>query len=402
MFKNLDMKILVISTMYPNKVLPVHAVFVRERVKAISKRCEVKVVSPIPYFPGTGIVRHGKTRNSISNYENQEGIDVFFPRFYSIPKILRPLDGISLFLSMYYLTNTTLKNYDFDLIDAHLAYPDGFGAILLGKIFNKPIVVTVRGHDLNVFPSFPIRGKQVSYTLRHASKIIAVAGALKQKAIALGADRRKVEVIPNGVDLARFSTIDTLTARKRLNLPLYKKIILSVGHLVKRKGFQYIIESLNILLLRGVKNIHVVIVGGPGEEGDYSKELQDLIKSKGIEENITLVGPRNHHELPLWYNSADIFCLASEKEGRPNVVLEAMACGLPVVATNVWGTKELIPSEDYGLLVGNQKTELLADAIQKAIEMQWDRKKITSFASTWSWERNSLDVFSEFQKLVVK
>lgn len=393
------MKVLSISTMYPSRSQPVHALFVRERVRAVSRLCEVKVVCPVPWFPGLSATAQGRLRGSIPRYERQGEVDVYFPRFFSVPKTLKPLDGLSVFLSAYRLVKGELSGFDFDIIDAHLAYPDGFGAVLLGKVMRRPVTVTVRGHDLNDFPKYPARRRQIEYTLRNADRVIAVASALKEQALKLGAAPERVEVIPNGVDLSRFHPSDKASARAVLGLPQHKRIVLSVGHLVRRKGFQHIIEAAGLLRQRGMSDVYAVIVGGPGAEGDYSRTLEGLIRSKGLEGSVMLAGAREHNVLPLWYRSADLFCLASEKEGRPNVVLEAMACGLPVVATKVWGTPELLPSGEYGILVEGHDGPGMADAIESALSRQWDSSKITEFAKKWTWERNTENLIAEFTKL---
>lgn len=392
------MKILSISTMYPNAAQPVHATFVRERVRALAKKAEVKVIAPVPYFPGLGTTAKGRLRLSIPHHELQDGIDVYMPRFFSVPRIFKPFDGISIYYTLKSFLQTRLNNYDFDVIDANLAYPEGYGAVLLGKALGKPVTVTLRGHDINVFNDYPVRRRQIMWTLDHADRVIAVAEALKDGAVRLGADPQKISVVQNGVDLSKFKPLTAAEARIELNLPPDTKIILSVGHILERKGFHHIIKAIDLMRNKGLSNVLLVIVGGPGEEGDYSAKLNELISDNRLEKIVLMPGPRPHEELAKWYSAADIFCLASDKEGRPNVVLEAMACGLPVVATNAWGTPELIPSDEYGLLVDRPDSALLADALAAALNRQWNRQKIVSFAQSWTWERNSTLMMEEFIK----
>ena len=349
------MKILVFSSLFPNNMWPGHGVFVKERMVHFSRQtgCEIKIVAPVPYFPPIKIGSRWQF-SQIVHQETIEGLEVYHPRYFMMPKVGMFFYGRKMFLSVLPAVRRIQRSFDFDLIDAHYVYPDGFAAVLLGQFLKKPVVVSARGSDVNQFAKFPFIRKFLSYTLRRADQVIAVCQALKDAMMQLGLLGDKIAVIPNGVDIDKFYPVSKEEARKKLGL-VGKKIILSVGGLVPRKGFDLLVKALRILLdERQGQELSLVIVG----EGPSRKELEQMIAALNLGASVRLVGDVPHQELYCWYNAADLFCLASSREGWPNVLLESLACGTPVVATNVWGIPEIICSDSVGLLTKRDEREI--------------------------------------------
>jgi teichuronic acid biosynthesis glycosyltransferase TuaC len=398
------MRILSISTMYPNVSQPISGIFVRNRLEALAKLATLTVVSPIPYFPLVSrFIPLYSERMSIPYSANNAEYNVIYPRFFSVPKILKPLDGLFLAIAVYqHICRMRSQGEDFDIIDAHLAFPEGFAAILLGRIFKKPTTITLRGHDINELPRFPVRRLQVRYALRRADRIFAVAAALKDGAIGLGADAGKIFVSCNGVDHRIFKPVDSRLARSQLGLPGDKRILLSVGYLVERKGFQHLIESMNILVNKlGVKDVLLYIVGGRGGEEYVKPKLDKLISQYGLATYVHFAGARPNDELVFWYNACDLFALMSSKEGWPNVILEAMACGKPVVANRAWGIPEIVCSDDYGCLVPNPpQAEIVAQTLFSALNRTWDKSVIVNYAQKQSWEMVAKRLLGHFEELL--
>ncbi|MCA9751453.1 MAG: glycosyltransferase [Gemmatimonadetes bacterium] len=379
------MNVLVIATLYPNESQPVHAVFVEQRVVAMARRFPVRVLCPVPWFPFTGWMGRYRHRASIPRREVRHGIPVEYPRFLSVPKFLKPLDGVFLGLACRAATRRIAREFPVDRIDAHLAFPDGFGAVWLGRRLGVPVSVTLRGHDVNDLPDYPVRRRQVAWTLRHADAVFAVADALRDAAVELGAPPERTRTVANGVDPERFSPRDRREARRELGLPEDGRVVLSVGHLVERKGFHHVVRALP-RVLRDAPDARLVIVGAPGEEGDFTAGVETAIRETGLEDRVRLVGAVRNEELAPWYSAADLFVLASAKEGRPNVVLEALACGTPVVATRVWGTPELVSRPEVGRLVDRVDPETLGEALAWGLTRPWNRDVIASHAGSFSWE----------------
>jgi len=387
------LEVLVLTQLFPNKEQPSLGVFVKERIKELAKLCNLKVVAPVPWFPPLKVFNRWYQFSQVPYYETIDGLDVLHPRFFLIPKMGRCFYGILYFLSIFSSIVKLRKKFDFDLIDVHWVYPDGFAGVLLGKLLKKPVVVTVRGADIADFPKYFLLRKPIAYTLKETNAVIAVSEALKEKVLKLKTPEQKIAVVLNGVDAGKFRPTDKTEARRSLNLSLEETIVLSIGNLIKRKGFDELIKVVSEIKKGGFNNLVLLIVG----EGPDRSRLQIQINRLKANSYVKLVGYKEHRELYKWYSAADLFCLASRREGCPNVILEALACGIPVVATKVEGVPEIIRSEDYGILVVSQNSMALAKAITEALKKDWNRKKLVEYARENSWKKCANKVFQEFE-----
>ena len=354
--------------------------------------CRLRVIAPVPYYPS---IRLGKRwrHSQVVREEVIDGIQVYHPRYFMIPKISMPFHGLMMFLSVLNFVKTIRAQFDFDIIDAHYVYPDGFAAALLGRFFHKPVIVTARGSDINLFTQLPVIRRLIRYTLKKVDAVIAVSETLKRRIVDLGISEHKVAVVPNGVDGRKFHPVAKSEAREKLGLPNHRKLLLSVGGLESVKGFDRLIRAIKILIDEfGETDILLVIVG----EGSLRKNLLQLISLHSLDTHVRLVGPVQHDQLHLWYSAADLFCLASRSEGWPNVVIESLACGTPVVATAVGGIPEIIRSEVLGLLTENDDGHM-ADRISEALRRTWKPKEITNYLEHHSWEDTAESVIRSFE-----
>ncbi|MBI4698890.1 MAG: glycosyltransferase family 4 protein [Nitrospirae bacterium] len=392
------MKILVITSVFPNSKQPALGVFVRERMVNVARHCEIKVIAPVPWFP---LVRFLKKnyRPKVEYLEIQDGIEVYHPLFFSIPYFFKFLDGFFFFISSITMTWKVQRNFKFDIIDSHFVYPDGFGSVLLAKLFRKPVTVTVRGTIKKLLKYSLIR-IQIKYALNESARIFTVCKDLKNTVMALGVSEGKISVIPNGVDAEKFHPMEKLEARKALGLPEAKKIIISVGGLVERKGFHRVIAVLPAIK-KIIPEVMYIIVGGSSVEGDYGSELRRIVKQMDLEKYVMFAGAIPHDRLYKWLSASDIFCLATSNEGWANVFLEAMACGLPVVTTREGGNEEVVSSEEYGLLYNIENEKELSDSIMNALRKNWNKDKIVEFARANSWNVRVNQLLKEFQDLLV-
>ena len=382
------------SALYPNSVWPNHGVFVKERVNAVarSNRCDLRVIAPIPYYPPIDAGWRA-AYNKVAESEIIDGIRVDHPRYFMIPKIAMPLQGLTLFASLLPVARRTQKEFAFDVIDAHYIYPDGFAAVLLGRVFDKPVVVSARGSDVNEFAKYPIVRRLIKFTLAGANHVVAVSDALRARILEMGISPGKVSLIANGVDTAKFNGTDKREARLRVGLGLDRPIVLSVGGLNPVKGFDLLIRSFKLLLDRtGEPKPYLVIVG----EGPVRRDLEVLIAQSGLQNDVRLAGAVAHESLHRWYSAADVFCLASRSEGRPNVLLEALACGVPVVAPPVGGIPEIINSDTIGLLP-ERRAESIADSLRSALMRQWDPRQLRNHAELHRWESTATRVVDVFE-----
>lgn len=300
--------------------------------------------------------------------------------------------GLSMFLGSIRQISQRMRETSFDLIDAHYVYPDGFAAILLGQLFNKPVVVSARGSDINLFSEFTTIRPLIREVLSRADGLIAVSESLKSTMVKLGCVPDKVTVISNGVDSNKFQLRPQAEMRQLLGLPGSRPILLSVGKLTENKGFHILIEAV-ASLRENRPDVLLVIIG----DGDYRSRLSRKIRDLGLEDNVRLVGTRPHDQLSAWYSAADLFCLASASEGCPNVVMEAMACGRPVIAT--WVAAQIVDTPMLGILV-NRTPEEFRHAMEQALSCDWDHASIVDRARSSSWEKVAQSVFGVFSNVV--
>jgi glycosyltransferase involved in cell wall biosynthesis len=282
--------------------------------------------------------------------------------------------------------------FDFDLIDAHYYYPDGVAAGIIARKLGKPFVVTARGTDLNLIPQYPLPRRLILETAQQASASIGVCKALMDTLVELGGDAAKCNVFRNGVDLERFRPEPRAAARQRLGLPTERRQLLSVGHLIERKGHHIAIEALPLL----PPDIDLTIVG----TGPEQSALQALAMRLGVTPRVRFAGMIPQTEFKWWYSAADILLLCSSREGWANVLLEGMACGTPVVATNIWGTPDVVSTPDAGLLMRERAAPALAESVQQLFAAYPDREKVRRHAEGFSWDQTTQDQLRLFREIM--
>jgi glycosyltransferase involved in cell wall biosynthesis len=283
--------------------------------------------------------------------------------------------------------------YDFDLIDAHYYYPDGMAAALLARWLRKPFVVTARGTDINLVPEYALPRRMIRWTASRAQGSIAVCRALMDELAGLGAEPSKLHVMRNGVDLERFHPLPPGDCRAALGLPSDCTLLLSVGHLVERKGHHVAIEAMVEL-----PEFHLVIVG----EGEEHDRLRRQILALRLEDRVTLVGARPNTELAQWYSAADALILASSREGWANVLLESLACGTPVVATAIWGTPEVVRDAVAGRLMAGRDAGSVVRAIRSLFYQYPDREAVRRYAEGFSWAETSAAQVALFREVIAR
>ncbi|MBF0265653.1 MAG: glycosyltransferase family 4 protein [Gammaproteobacteria bacterium] len=371
------MKILTFSTLYPDKVRTRHGIFVETRLRHLvaNGNVESRVVVPVPWFP----LQLGPYAEfaRIPKEDIRHGISIQYHRFPLIPKIGMTLSPFLMAVFLYpTLKKIINEGYDFDLIDAHYFYPDGVAAALLSKWLNKPLTITARGTDLSLIPQYTLPRKMIQWAAKKASGMITVCQALKNTLVnELNVEEKKVFSLRNGVDLKLFyPSPERELIRKKLDIK--DKSIISVGHLIERKGHHLVIEAM-------LKCADVTLyIAGDGEEENNLKALVSKLK---LESRVIFLGALLQEQLRAYYCAVDMLILASSREGWANVLLESMACGTPVVATNVWGTPEVVSEPEAGVLVDRTITSI-ADGIKQLFQNYPDRKLTRKYAENFNWD----------------
>jgi teichuronic acid biosynthesis glycosyltransferase TuaC len=391
-------RILSLCCLYPNPSQPRLGLFVQRRLQALAQLTDLVVVSPI------AVVQYGNPKgerlrlgHSDIPGEQQNGrVTILYPRWF-YPPFSGGAAPVWLFLCLVFVLARIRKKFPFEILDTHFGYPEGIAGALLSSALGVPFTMTFRGnepkHSVSRLGRFGM-----TWAVRRASRIFAVSERLRQFAIGLGASPEKAKTIPNGIDPAEFFPRDRTSCRIKLGLPLDRPIIVSAGALVERKGHHRIIKALKSIAASGFA-AQLVIAGGPGPEGQYERTLRDLVAHLRLESAVRFLGSVSGETMAEIMSAADIFCLASTNEGWPNVVHEALACGAPVVATDVGAVPEMLAGGN-GLIVPVNDQSALERALQEALARNWDRQAISAWGHGRSWDQVAGEVFAEMQNIL--
>jgi glycosyltransferase involved in cell wall biosynthesis len=371
------MRVLIITKIYPNSVEPLSAPFNRQQFAALSRRCEVEILGTIPWFPGAGAFRRWSAAGRLSNVPAEEQIDglrVRHPRFAFLPKVGHAIAGPLYAASLA----TTILPYRgrVDVVLGAWAYPDGFAAVASADMLGVPSVIKLHGSDINVLGRIAGPRRRLAWALPRASRVVAVSRPLAERAVELGAVREHVDIVPNGIDREIFRPRDRAEARRALGLPHDRPMVLYVGHLSREKGAQDLLQAFQQLppALRAT----LVMVG----DGAGAEACRALARELGVAAQF--VGAQLHETIPVWLAACDVLALPSWNEGMPNVVVEALACGRPVVATDVGGIPDVVKGAS-GELVTPRDVPALTAALARNLVERHDAEAISAALERPDW-----------------
>lgn len=373
------LRLLTFSTLYPSSVRPNHGIFVETRLKHLlaSGQAQSVVVAPVPWFPfkTERFGNYGKFART-PHEETRNGIRVLHPRYPLIPKMgMSSAPFLLARAALPAIRRLMADGYDFDAIDAHYFYPDGVAAVLLGKKLNKPVVITARGTDINLIPGYAIPRQLIRWAGRHAAGMITVCEALRKTMIGLGMDGQRITTLRNGVDLEQFRPVDRAARRHALGLGGFT--LFSVGHLVPVKGHDLVIGALPLL-----PDTRLLIAGDGPERASLTQQAERM----GVADRVSFLGALPQTGLRDYYGAADALVLASSREGWANVLLESMACGTPVVASNVSGNPEVVTSPESGILMPERTPQGIASAVNLLRANYPSHEATRAYAERFSWD----------------
>lgn len=394
-------RVLSLCCVYPTPLQPQQGVFVQSRLQSLAERAEVRVIAPcalVQYGSPKGQkVRLGKARRPANRLNG--ALPVWHtPWFY--PPFSGSLIPFWLAAQLIYPLRRMRSEFPFEVIDTHFGFPEGITGALLSSVFGVPFTMTLRGNEPKHSRS-RLGRFWMAFALRRASRVFTVSERLRQFAIDLGAKPAKVRTVPNGIDVAVFSAYDRTACRLKHALPLDRFVIISAGALVERKGHHRIIDAVESLLASGTA-VQLVIAGGPGPEGQYEKELRNLVSERGLTGSVRFLGAVPPATMAEVMAASDVLCLASTNEGWPNVVHEALACGTPVVATDVGAVPDLLMGGRYGVIVPVGDPLSLKQALAEALQRNWDRGAIAAWGGSRGWRQVAAEVFEEVQSIVAE
>lgn len=389
------MRIVTFSTLYPNTERPHHGIFVETRLRQLvaSGAVTADVVAPSPWFPVASphFANYGGYAR-IPYCEHRYGLAIAHPRYVVIPKVGMSVTPLTLFAATFPLLRRRLRTGSgFDLIDAHYAYPDGVAAVMLGRALGRPVVITARGTDVVRIPDFTLPRLWIRWALRHADGLIAVSNGLQARLVALGVPPHSVRMLRNGVDLTLFHPADRDVSRRALGFA--RPTMLAVGHLIPRKRHRLIIEALPLLA-----GVDLVIVG----DGPERAAIEALAHQHEVADRVRILTPRPQEQLRAFYSAADLLVLPSVYEGWPNVLLESMACGTPVIATDFAGVEDIVAALEAGRILQEATPEALAETVRDILAAPPDRTATRRYAEGFNWQATTAGQIELFRDICDK
>jgi glycosyltransferase involved in cell wall biosynthesis len=369
------LRVLAITKIFPNAAEPLSAPFNRQQFVALREHCELEVMATIPWFPGAGLVARWSSAGKLAAVPRREviaGIAVTHPRTLFVPRLAHAMWGPLYAASIA----PALAPYrgKVDVVLGSWAYPDGFAAVIAGRLLGVPSVVKLHGSDINLIAKLPGPRRLMQWALPMAARVVAVSQPLADEVVALGVARERVAVVLNGVDSELFKPRDRAAARRELGLgpgPL----ALYVGNLKPEKGVVELARAWPTVA-RHLPDAELAIVGG----GPLRDELAATIGVRA-----RFIGPQPLERVPLWMAACDVLVLPSHVEGTPNVVLEALASGRRVVASAVGGVPDLVTSHALGVLVPPRDIDALADALMTALREPYDPAEVARLGARGGW-----------------
>jgi len=386
-----DRTLLIITPDFPDKDNHyIGSIFVKNQLDSLKEYFK-KIIVIAPVFFSAGIIPNDRYCENYS-YDN---ITVyyprclFFPRCVSIP-LIKNSDKLFFDTRLSAVFNLINREHlEFDLIHAHFTWPSAYIAVNLKEKYHVPVVATIHEDSGWLQEEISMDNARLTSAWQKADVLIRVN---QQEIPLLKKFNANVVFVPNGFP-PQFEPLDKEECRSRLNIPPGKKVIFSLGDLIERKGFVFLIDAM--ASIREKRDDVICFIGGKGSE---EKKLIGLIHEKKMDDIIKLPGFIPDSMVPLWMNSADLFVLPSLHESFGIVQIEALACGTPVIASNNVGSREIIGSEDVGLLCEPTNAGSLADVIVTGLDKSWDTRKILGYSRQFSWDvvvKSILPIYSQ-------
>lgn len=392
--------VLALSTLYPNPVNPQFGSFVARSMEAFARRGEeqqdwrVTVVNPI----GTPPIAIGRYRALAQLPEEciEGGVTIHRPRFKLLPKMGARRNASAIAKAVLPLVKKLHQQSPIDLVDAQGFFPDGPAAAWIAREVNLPVSIKARGTDLTYWSGFDFAREQMLEAAEHAEGLLAVSAALADQMAALGIARTKIRVHYTGLDRDRFRPLDHTQLRAQLSkefsfpIPDNAPLLACVGALIERKG-----QDIAIAALPQIEGAKLVIAGS----GDDEAHLRELARDLGLADRVHFAGSLHHDVLPLLLSAADAMVLPTASEGLANAWVEALACGTPVVTTNVGGARELIANNTAGRLV-ERTPEAIASGVNAILNSPPQPHAVSAMAERFSWKTHAIELAAHYDQLL--
>lgn len=376
------MSLVVVTNLFPNPREPQRSTFNERQLLALAQTEPVEVVCPVSWVQKIRFARRGELA-TIHACRSWRGIPVRYPTYVYMPRFLAWSRGVTMALSIAGACLASVRVVKPRAILATWAYPDGFAAVLVGRFLRLPVVIKVHGSDVESLREPGLRTSMALWGLRRAAHVVSVSRYLRDRLLGHGIAPSAISVVHNGVDAEVFQPRGKQAARGELGVEPGRRLVLYVGNLKADKGLLDLLHPDAIDACREAR-ARVAIIGA----GPLRPRLEREIRDRALAEDVLLLGSRPPAEIARWMNAADCLCLPSHHEGIPNVILEALSCGLPVLATRVGGIPEVV-GEGAGLLVEAMRPGALATGLRSVLAREWDRAAVRASNPAGGWAQSA-------------
>jgi len=379
----MPLRVLVISRNYPSPILPNLGVWAESLVSAMGKLCEVRVVAPVPYCPPLpSFIEYARFRK-IPSKELRNGIEVFHPRFITGPGLsLHNFEATTFVWSMRANIDELRREFPFDLIHAHFIYPDGAAAARLARCYRVPVVISEHAPWLPWLENFPRVQRQAVWAANESSYLVTGSRYGQQSIAHFIGDSKKLCIIPIGVNPNLF-TLLAEGCQPNLNQ------ILFVGQINFNKGVDLLLRAMRVLV-KTRPDLRLVLVGGSfyRHKRQQEEKLRALAQELALEQQVEFVGEKSPTEVARFMRESALVVLPSRAENFGAVLVEALACGTPVIATRCGGPEDIV-NDNVGLLVPKEDPDALAAGIASMLNRRatFDSRKLRAYAlDNFAWE----------------
>lgn len=385
------LRVLTLATLFPNGARPTFGGFVGRQTRALAARegVQVEVVAPVG-LPPWPLSRHRRYHDlaGLPRREEWQGLIVHRPRYRLWPGLGKAGTARRLATALLPLLREIRQDFPFDVIDAEFFWPDGPAAMALAAALGVPFSVKARGSDIHLWGERPEIAAQILAAGRAAGALLAVSAALKRDMVALGLPGDKIRVHHTGIDLDRFRPADRRAAKAALGVA--GPVLITIGNLVPRKG-----QDLAIAALAHIPDATLLLAGDGGDRPRLARIAREL----RVADRVRFLGVQPHDALPALLAAADVMVLPTASEGLANVWVEALACGTPVVTSDVGGAREVIDRREAGRLVPREAGAIAA-AVREILADPPAPAMVRPAAERFSWERNAAELAAHLAALL--
>jgi glycosyltransferase involved in cell wall biosynthesis len=380
------MKALFLSNLFPDATNPNRGIYNAQLLKYLSKHCEIRALSPRPAkgFPPFWLP------NSFDCCEQDKTFAPVYPPAAYVPKIGSRFNHLLMARTIEPALKKIREKFPFEVVLSSWIYPDGCATAELARRNNFPFVVIAQGSDVHQYLKIPARREIIASSLSRASAVVSRSEELARQLNEAGIEKSKMHVIYNGVDFKNFFPTNRIEVRNKLGFSQDGVVLLYVGNFLPIKNPLLLVEAhAEIVRNHPGKKFVLVMVG----TGSLINEVQQRTNALGTSQLVSLVGSKSSREVAQYMQASDLLCVPSDNEGVPNVILEAFACGLRVVARKVGGIPEVLSHDFLGTLVEESDPRAMAQAIAVTVANAEKTEDIIQHARRFSWEKTAQRYF---------